>query len=38
MARIQLALSDVVSFHSYDKPEIFEKRLLSLQQYRRPIL
>ena len=38
MGRIQLAFSDVVSFHSYDPPDVFEKRLLSLQQYRRPIL
>jgi hypothetical protein len=37
-ARIQLEQSDIISFHSYDKPEIFEKRILSLQQYRRPIL
>jgi hypothetical protein len=38
MEKIQLEQSDVISFHSYDKPEIFEKRILSLQQYRRPIL
>jgi hypothetical protein len=38
MAKIQLALSDVISFHSYDNPEIFEKRVGSLQQYQRPIL
>jgi hypothetical protein len=38
MEKIQLALSDVISFHSYDGPEIFEKRVLSLQQYHRPIL
>jgi len=38
MAKIQLELSDVVSFHSYEKPEAFEKRVLSLQQYGRPIL
>ncbi len=37
-AKIQLEQSDVVSFHSYDKPEVFEKRILSLQQYQRPIL
>ena len=30
--------SDVISFHSYDRPEVFEKRVLSLQQYYRPIL
>jgi len=38
MEKIQLALSDVISFHSYDKPEVFEKRVLSLQQYHRPIV
>ena len=38
MEKIQLALSDVTSFHSYDKPEVFEKRVLSLQQYHRPIV
>ncbi|MGB7281788.1 MAG: hypothetical protein WBE13_05955 [Candidatus Acidiferrum sp.] len=37
MEKIQLSLSDVVSFHSYDKPEVFEKRVLSLEQYHRPI-
>jgi hypothetical protein len=36
--RIQIAFSDVVSFHSYDGPDVFEKHVLSLQQYRRPIL
>lgn len=38
MEKIQLDSSDVISFHSYDKPEVFEKRVLSLQQYHRPIL
>jgi len=38
MERIQLTLSDVISFHSYEKPEVFEKRVLSLQQYHRPII
>ena len=37
-AKIQLALSDVVSFHNYDKAEEFERRILSLQQYHRPII
>jgi Cellulase (glycosyl hydrolase family 5) len=36
--RIQIAFSDVVSFHNYDRPDVFEKHVLSLQQYRRPIL
>jgi hypothetical protein len=37
-AKIQIEMSDVISFHSYDKPEVFEKRLLSLQQYHRPLI
>jgi hypothetical protein len=37
-AKIQIETSDVISFHSYDKPEVFEKRVLSLQQYHRPLL
>jgi hypothetical protein len=36
-AKIQLEMSDIISFHSYDKPEVFEKRVLSLQQYHRPL-
>jgi hypothetical protein len=37
-AKIQIDMSDVISFHSYDKPEVFEKRVVSLQQYHRPLL
>jgi hypothetical protein len=37
-ARIQIGLSDIASFHSYETPEIFERRLVSLLQYRRPII
>jgi hypothetical protein len=36
--KIQVELSDVISFHSYDNPEEFEKRIKWLQPYRRPIL
>jgi hypothetical protein len=36
--KIQIDLSDVISFHNYDKPEEFEKRVIWLQQYHRPIL
>jgi len=36
--KIQIAFSDIISFHSYDKPEEFERRVLSLQQFHRPIL
>jgi Cellulase (glycosyl hydrolase family 5) len=38
MTKIQLEQSDVVSFHNYDKPEEFEKRVVWLQQYHRPII
>jgi hypothetical protein len=37
-AKIQMELSDVISFHNYDNPDVFEKRVLSLQQYHRPLL
>ena len=36
--KLQLDSSDVVSFHSYDKPEEFEQRVASLQRYGRPLL
>ncbi|HLV87818.1 MAG TPA: hypothetical protein VKV39_12615 [Candidatus Sulfotelmatobacter sp.] len=35
---IQLANSDVLSFHNYSWPENFEKEVISLEQYHRPIL
>ncbi|MGA3239571.1 MAG: 1,4-beta-xylanase [Bryobacteraceae bacterium] len=35
--KIQLEESDIVSFHNYDKPADFEKRLQWLQQYHRPV-
>jgi hypothetical protein len=38
MAKLQLELSDVTSFHSYDKPEVFESRVLALQHYGRPLI
>ena len=38
MEKIQLEFSDVTSFHNYDAPDVFEKRVVSLQQYHRPIL
>ena len=38
MERIQVELSDVISFHNYAKPSSFEKRIVWLQQYHRPIL
>jgi hypothetical protein len=36
--KIQLEESDVVSFHDYSWPEVFEQRLVSLQKYHRPII
>jgi hypothetical protein len=38
VARLQIDLSDVISFHSYGPPEEFEKRVKWLQAYGRPIL
>ncbi|HEV7511700.1 MAG TPA: cellulase family glycosylhydrolase [Candidatus Acidoferrum sp.] len=38
LEKIQIERSDIISFHSYDKPEEFEKRIVWLQPYRRPIL
>jgi hypothetical protein len=36
--KIQIELSDVISFHNYDQPEEFERRVIWLQQYHRPII
>jgi hypothetical protein len=36
--RIQLAHSDVVSFHNYEQPEAFESRIAQLRPYGRPLL
>jgi hypothetical protein len=38
IAKVQLLYSDVISFHNYDKPEEFEKRVRWLQQYQRPFI
>ena len=38
MEKLQIDLSDIISFHNYDKPEEFEKRVKWLQTYGRPIL
>lgn len=38
MEKIQLQQSDVISFHNYDGPEEFQKRITWLQRYQRPIL
>lgn len=36
--KIQLEQSDIISFHNYDKPSAFKKRIAWLHQYHRPIL
>jgi hypothetical protein len=36
--RLQLALSDIITFHSYDPPAQLEARILQLQGYGRPII
>jgi hypothetical protein len=36
--RIQLEQSDVISFHNYGWPEEFEARVITLQQYHRPLI
>lgn len=38
MARIQIEESDVISFHNYGWPEEFEKRVVELQQFHRPLI
>ena len=38
MAKIQLELSDVISFHNYDPPDQFRAEVTWLQSYGRPIL
>ena len=37
-AKIQIAQSDIVSFHNYDGPEELEKRIGWLKRYNRPLL
>jgi Cellulase (glycosyl hydrolase family 5) len=36
--RIQLEQSDVISFHSYDKPAVFERKVIALGRYHRPLI
>ena len=38
MQRIQLENSDVISFHNYGWPEVFEKEVLFLERFRRPLI
>lgn len=36
--KVQLEESDVISFHNYDNPKIFENRIKELSRYGKPIL
>lgn len=38
MEKIQLEQSDVISFHNYDKPSEFKRRIAWLRRYHRPVL
>lgn len=38
MEKVQIGMSDVISFHNYNPPAEFEKRVKWLEQYHRPIL
>jgi len=38
MEKIQIENSDVISFHSYEKPEEFGRRVKGLQNYHRPLI
>jgi hypothetical protein len=38
MSRIQIAESDVITFHNYDWPEEFEAHVKMLQQFHRPLI
>lgn len=36
--KVQLEQSDIISFHVYDWPEVFERKLKQLQAYGRPLI
>jgi hypothetical protein len=38
MEKIQIHESDIISFHNYSKPDDFEKSVLMLQQFHRPLI
>jgi hypothetical protein len=38
MAKIQLAESDIITFHNYGWPENFEQTVIDLQTYHRPVI
>lgn len=37
-SRVQLEQSDVISFHSYETPDLLEQRIRTLQRLRRPLI
>jgi hypothetical protein len=38
VARVQIELSDVISFHNYGWPEVFEGKVHNLEQFHRPLI
>jgi hypothetical protein len=38
MAKVQIEMSDILSFHNYGKPDEFKERVASLEHYHRPII
>jgi len=38
LARVQIEQSDIISFHDYGWPEVFEAHVKQLQQFHRPLL
>lgn len=38
LQKVQIEQSDIITFHNYDDPEEFEKRIQWLQRYERPVL
>ena len=38
MAKVQIEMSDILSFHNYGNPDEFKERVASLEQYHRPII
>ncbi|HKR02548.1 MAG TPA: cellulase family glycosylhydrolase [Pyrinomonadaceae bacterium] len=38
MERLQIELSDVITFHNYDSPTEFERRINWLKRYKRPLI
>ena len=38
MGQVQINQSDVITFHNYDWPEVFQARVKELQQFHRPLI